>query len=408
MKKTFLLLLVVFTTKSFGQDYDITLEYSVSGANCHAGGYSWDFNGIDSFSDAGNSMGGSGTRHYTSSGNNFSLSLSGRCTPIRQNDLDCDDSFSTTKSSRQLIIDNGLGLGTCNGGVSIIKFNPNVTIRNLDNANPSQICSGFQLNLAGFPAGFPNEAYHWQYSLNNQVTWIDLPASFNDRPNNLFTMQELLGSSHEAYYNKQIYFRLGYGQNRPFTAPLAITYSPCAPVITAINYVGPKCAGDPIQKVEVTFDRPLAADEVLDPISMKNASSGAIRNQRTNVSFDADNPLKYTFININDQLENGQIYNIVYQAKKGGIPLGVPISSAQSFTYNEISPLTFSTTASNVTCNGANNGTISISATGGTPPYSYILDGATGIPFVSPANITGLSPITHMIKIIDTNECYEK
>ncbi len=56
----------------------------------------------------------------------------------------------------------------------------------------------------------------------------------------------------------------------------------------------------------------------------------------------------------------------------------------------------------NITCFGANNGTVIVSAAGGTLPYTYSLDGGA---FVGGATFTGLSAGAHTIVIKDAKGC---
>jgi hypothetical protein len=62
-----------------------------------------------------------------------------------------------------------------------------------------------------------------------------------------------------------------------------------------------------------------------------------------------------------------------------------------------------SVTVTNAHCNGSNDGTISISATGGTPPYQYSMD---GINFQPTGMFTNLSPDIYNIITRDANGCF--
>lgn len=424
IKIIYMILLLVFATEGFGQTYSFQFSYNPPPEYfCQEGVYEWSIYGDNNRIDSRN------FRYYSGSSNlvetvwefpsvpnynEFYFWAVSSCDDNGVNGpLFCSEAYGPLISSLDLIKTGSLEIIRCSNEVfTVNNFKPNVTIQNLNTTNPSEICSGFQLNLAAFPAGFPNEAYHWQYSLDNQATWVDLPTSFNDRQNNLFTMEEILGSTHKDYLNKIIYFRLGYSSNRPFTAPLAITYSPCAPMVTGINYIGPKCAGDPIEKVEVTFDRPLAADEVLNPISIQRTSNGPVTNQKYNVTFDADNPLKYTYTNI-DPLENGKTYSIVYQAKKGSAPTGTSTTSTQTFTYIEPTSLKYAiSNSTQPSCFGGNDGSIEIQVLSGTAPYHFYQDDIEVTPTIENGKyyLRGLSAKSggYNIKVTDANSCIEK
>ena len=62
----------------------------------------------------------------------------------------------------------------------------------------------------------------------------------------------------------------------------------------------------------------------------------------------------------------------------------------------------------NVTCNGAANGTATASATGGTAPYSYTFKNAANSIIAGPINnptVTNLAPGTYSVVITDQNSC---
>ncbi|MNQ39467.1 hypothetical protein D3C85_530770 [compost metagenome] len=73
----------------------------------------------------------------------------------------------------------------------------------------------------------------------------------------------------------------------------------------------------------------------------------------------------------------------------------------QSFTITEPAVLTASTTATNVTCNGANNGTASVNVTGGTGTYTYVWSPSGG----NTATASGLAPGNYSVLITDANSC---
>jgi gliding motility-associated-like protein len=94
-----------------------------------------------------------------------------------------------------------------------------------------------------------------------------------------------------------------------------------------------------------------------------------------------------------------------------GLPVGTytcTITDAALCTYtvavsvpNTGSPAISITSFTNVTCNGACDGTINTSALGGTPPYTYAWTPAGG----STPNVTGLCPATYTCTLTDANGC---
>lgn len=72
-----------------------------------------------------------------------------------------------------------------------------------------------------------------------------------------------------------------------------------------------------------------------------------------------------------------------------------------SFTITAPPLLTATITGTNVTCNGANDGSATVTATGGTGLYSYVWSPTGG----SAATATGLSPGNYEVTITDENDC---
>jgi hypothetical protein len=335
-----------------------------------------------------------------------------------------------TITLQNLIINGVVGFQNypCGLSANINSFTPNITIKNVDVSNPNTICAGATLALNAFSTNdsgrFPDEAYHWQYSLDN-TSWTDFPASIvNNKPDPIFSIQQLLGASHGNYFNKLIYFRIGY-LNRAFSNVLSIKYSPCAPIITAIDYIGPQCYGDKIQKVEVTFDRPLNSGESLDRIKMKNVLSGLERNERIDITpLGTINPKVYSFSNLDD-LEPGQTYKIVYQAKIANVVdptnpilMGFMDSPPSTdFTYITPAQMQFKITKQNQpTCFGGTDGSIEVEILSGANPYNFYIDNvlqpASEITQIDASHyrINGLKEnlTGYKIKVTDKNDCIEK
>jgi len=76
-------------------------------------------------------------------------------------------------------------------------------------------------------------------------------------------------------------------------------------------------------------------------------------------------------------------------------------SATASYTLTQPTAVSLAgSTSTNVTCNGANNGSINLVVSGGTPGYTYAwTNGATG------ATPSGLSPNTYCVTVSDANGC---
>lgn len=79
---------------------------------------------------------------------------------------------------------------------------------------------------------------------------------------------------------------------------------------------------------------------------------------------------------------------------------GLGCITLASVSVGEPTLLALDTTSTDVTCSGADDGTATVSVTGGVSPYSYLWsNGATS------SSITGLSPGTYCVTVTDVNGC---
>jgi hypothetical protein len=78
----------------------------------------------------------------------------------------------------------------------------------------------------------------------------------------------------------------------------------------------------------------------------------------------------------------------------------------KTYVITEPSELAITETITNITSNGANDGAIDITVTGGVTPYAYAWTTQDGSGLVArDADQTGLSPGTYNIIVTDANYC---
>ncbi len=78
---------------------------------------------------------------------------------------------------------------------------------------------------------------------------------------------------------------------------------------------------------------------------------------------------------------------------------------SQSVSIGQPGALTLSLDKTDITCNGAADGTITATFSGGTPPYQIQLDGGAFALATSPATFSSLAPGTHTVVLKDANNC---
>ncbi|WP_316634817.1 T9SS type B sorting domain-containing protein [uncultured Flavobacterium sp.] len=95
------------------------------------------------------------------------------------------------------------------------------------------------------------------------------------------------------------------------------------------------------------------------------------------------------------------IGNYIFKVKDAKLP--VACEATTTLTLDPIPAITFGTTVTNVTCNGGNNGAITVNVTGGVGPFQYKLDGG---PFQTLNEFTGLTAGTsYQITVKDAKSC---
>lgn len=312
----------------------------------------------------------------------------------------------------------------CIGTMLVNNFKPNgLSISKINPAIPPEYIAGEQLNLIAVTPGpatnrFPDAAYHWQYSLDNKVTWIDVPLSMSNKPNPSFTIGDLLGENHVNHFGP-IDFRLGYS-NRPFTNPYRITYKPGTVILKDRTYEAPDCYNDDVKSLIAYFDRKLDSGEILSilhivPYPKPNPSTPMLVQPIVSaLTFDANTGwYKYSFnIPPGTNLENRK-YVIEYQSEVNGQPKGT-LAIGEPFTYQNPEPVKFEIKqALDPLCNN-DSVEIALNVTGGTESYKFYVDGVEKTP--TPVkegdgyyHIRGLVPTaTNNIRVTDTKECIEK
>ena len=107
-----------------------------------------------------------------------------------------------------------------------------------------------------------------------------------------------------------------------------------------------------------------------------------------------DGGLNFEVNNVKNGLSGGD-YTVVVRDAKG-------CTDTQVVSVYEPAPIILSLATSNISCGGLTDGSIDASATGGTLPYQYRIDGGAWQPTGS---FTGLSASTYLVEVIDASGC---
>ncbi len=195
--------------------------------------------------------------------------------------------------------------------------------------------------------------------------------SGNTKPTSTNTPGEL--STHfETSKNPHIYFYNIKNNNSNFTNPLFVTHpSPTLP----------------------SSPPTLVLSEITDPISCNGQCDANI----TLTTTGGTGPYTYSWnngptTNTNTNLCPGE-YSVTVTDFSG-------CSATETYIITPVTTLTLTGTTTNVNCNGVCNGNISLSANGGTPPYSFLWNnGATA------QNLSFLCANNYLVTLTDSHGC---
>ncbi|MEO8416708.1 MAG: SprB repeat-containing protein [Ginsengibacter sp.] len=112
---------------------------------------------------------------------------------------------------------------------------------------------------------------------------------------------------------------------------------------------------------------------------------------------------------VNPSTSTAGAYTVHYQIAGGN---GCPAVDATTTVTIRPTPVSAAPAQSNISCNGANDGSITVSATGGTSPYTFSVDNGGSYQAATGTDLrvyTGLLPNTpYTIKVKDANGCISK
>lgn len=257
--------------------------------------------------------------------------------------------------------------------------------------------------------GFLPSEYNWEYSIdpdpNVLSSWKDLPQ-FSGQSSISTNASAILGENAINYHGRKIFLRQKACNTKSDHVEYTIRLS--IPKIVSVTPVNVSCydKGSTDGKLKIQFDRPLFPGEIFS-IVYSGANQGSIDNI---TQLNPDNSY------VIENLSRGESY-ITINGFYNGDPTYSPYTESggtpYAFTIKAPPPLDFILSSStNVNCNAGHDGTITITATGGTRNIPgndhYSLNGGTSwVSFSNQAShtITNLAPGTYNIIIKDMNDC---
>ena len=256
--------------------------------------------------------------------------------------------------------------------------------------------------------GVSNSYFNWEYSIDGK-TWIRFPAKFQHK-NSVSTGKASEIFTHLKPENgDEFYIRVNTGCNKTSNA-IIYTYSLSAPHITSINTSKVSCYDSKDATATIKFDRPLKTGEDINIIIKKPGSENNYGENNV-TALSANN--SYTF----NDLPIGRYNVTLIGGYYGNTTYSESPSHSASFTIERPDPVEFTTSSVNVWCNGGEDGSITISATGGVEgvKYQYVLreKGSTVQNWQNFSNATNhtisrLAPNDYEVLVRDTNGCFAR
>lgn len=250
---------------------------------------------------------------------------------------------------------------------------------------------------------FKYEEYNWEYSLTGQEPWSPLPQ-YKGQSSITVNAIDILGSDVDTHFGQNIYLRQVAYNKKSISESVLYNIRKSAPHIINITTVDKICDGAAKGKLKVQLDRPLLSGERLF-VDYENLTTSAIGNVK-DIPIGSDNSFYLENLDAgNYEIQISGFYNGVQT-----YPLGK--DHKKNGKIESFLPLNYLTSEKmDITCFGANNGSIVVTASGGDQNYKlhWRKQGGTykTVPFTSASQTTlsNLEPGTYEYYVTDTHDC---
>ncbi|MCW5908051.1 MAG: gliding motility-associated C-terminal domain-containing protein [Chitinophagales bacterium] len=173
----------------------------------------------------------------------------------------------------------------------------------------------------------------------------------------------------------------------------SITVTPTTTTSYLVTLSGGACTLRDTVHVNVGTNLPV--NLTVSQITCNGAANGKVKA----VPVGGNPPLSFTWSNAVTGVDS--IMNLLPGSYSVTVSDAQGCSGTASTTLTQPAVLTVSASVQNITCNGQNNGSITLTVNGGTTPYSYAWNPAQ----LNLPNISGLAPANYNVVITDANGC---
>ena len=314
----------------------------------------------------------------------------------------CTSSSSINLNQPQLLTVNIIGFNlTCNGNASG-SVSPSVSggtspfIYNWSNSATTSALSGLQIGTYNVTVSDANGCT----AVSNDITLtqpailtfttsqINVTTCYNNNNGSITITSVTGGTSGYSYSND------GGNNYQGSTVFSNLTGGNYSVVVKDVN----NCIAN--SSVIITTPAVLAFTPVVNSVSCNGGNNGSIvvtaSGGATPYNYSDNNGSSYQLSAVFNNLSIGTYPVIVKDANNC-------LSSVSNAVVTQPAIVTFSTTNINVACNGGSNGSINVSAAGGTSPYTYSDNG--GGNYQSGAAFSNIGSGSYTIVVKDANNC---
>ncbi|MBF0578126.1 SprB repeat-containing protein [Dysgonomonas sp. GY617] len=249
-----------------------------------------------------------------------------------------------------------------------------------------------------------NPYYNWEFSVGNAYDFRSFSSTYNNQPTLRLRGMDFLSDSD---IGKPVYIRVNMGScagsNRTSNT-IDFTSKKSSPRILGVTATDKICHGAANGKLKVQLDRPLLSGERLF-VDYKNLTTQTIGNV-PDPTIGSDNSFYLENLDAgNYEIQVSGFYN-------GNTTYSDGLDYKKTGKIESFLPLIYSTASkTDITCFGADNGSITVTSSGGDGSYklhwrkqggSYI---TTAFTSSTQTSLSNLQPGTYEYYVIDTHDC---
>jgi len=265
-----------------------------------------------------------------------------------------------------------------------------------------------KINVQGSP-GFPSDVYKWQYKVDTDINWQDLPSQFQNIQSINVSATDLLGSVPDNLIAKNIFIRLNLGCGK-YSNPITLNIRKSAPHLTSIIPIPNTCFGEQNGSISLNFDRNLIPGELLNVVVADSLTGDVYLNLQNLSALEAGNK-----ITTSSTLPPGKFKIDLIDKYNGNVAYTGATTHTGFTSFSGPTAVDFNIAKRDIYCYNGKDGTITVNASGGNGGYKVLYKkqqdaNYNEMAFATAGQqiITALDTGSYQIRVMDQNGCYKK